>query len=46
MAYGGSQAKFKLELQLPTYTTATAITIWAASATYPTAHSNAGSRTH
>ena len=45
-AYGGSQARVKSELQPLAYTTATATQIQAASATYTTAHGNAGSLTH
>ena len=36
----------KSELQLPTYTTATATQIWATFVTYATTHSNTGSITH
>ena len=45
-AYGGSQVGVKSELQPPAYSRATATRIRAASATYNTAHSNAGSLTH
>ena len=44
-AYGSSQARGQVELQLPAYGTATAM--WDPSlVTYTTAHSNTGSLTH
>ena len=49
MAYGSSQARGRTgttAISLHNYTTATATQIWAASATYTTAHSNAWSLTH
>ena len=45
-AYGDSQAGVKSELQLPASARARAMQDQAMSATYTTAHSNAGSLTH
>ena len=45
MAFVGSWAGGRIELQLPAYTTATAMQDMSTSATYTTAHSNTGSLT-
>ena len=45
-AYGISQARGLIHLQLPAYTIATATQDCAVSATYTTAHGNAGFLTH
>ena len=45
MAYESSQSNGQIQAVASAYTTATEIWIQAASATYPTAHSNTGSLT-